>query len=118
MERPTHKIVNGVSVELTQEEADAIWNEWQANLADISAYKDDIDRRVQQLLDDTAKLYRYDNMQQVTQFATVDNEFNAEAVSLLAWNATIWELTEAHIANVTEIPTFDFIATLPSYGGN
>ena len=115
MERPTHKIVNGVSVELTQEEADAIWNEWQSNLSDVNAYKQGIDSSVQVLIDTECQKYRYDNIAQVTQFATVEGEYQQEALALLEWNARVWELTEAHIATITEIPAFDFIATLPTF---
>jgi hypothetical protein len=82
---------------------------------DLEGYKNRIDSEVQQLLDNKAKEYRYDNMQQVTQFATVENEYQDEAIALLEWNARVWELTEAHVAEVIEIPTEDFILTLPTY---
>lgn len=42
-------------------------------------------------------------------------EWVDEAIGLLEWNARVWELTEAHIATITEIPAFDFIATLPTF---
>ena len=82
---------------------------------DLEGYKNKIDTDVQELLNAKAKEFRYDDMQQVTQFATVDNEFIEEATRLLEWNATVWELTEAHVETVTEIPTEDFILTLPTF---
>lgn len=115
MERPTHKLVGDERIELTDDEADAIMAEWEANLADIVPYKQSIDTKVQQLLDAKAIEYRYDNMQQVAQFSNVDNEYQAEALDLLDWNARVWELTEAHIAEVSEIPDYDFIETLPKF---
>jgi 5-methylcytosine-specific restriction endonuclease McrBC GTP-binding regulatory subunit McrB len=110
---------------ISQEEIDACNNEfaWVKQLElseyipkqDLDGYKNKIDTDVQELLNAKAKEYRYDNMEQVTQFAAVEGEFQNEAIGLLEWNARIWELTEAHIATVTEIPTEDFILTLPTF---
>jgi hypothetical protein len=46
----------------------------------------------------------------------VEGEYQSEAIQLLDWNARVWEMTEAHVLSVTEIPTEDFIQTLPIYG--
>jgi hypothetical protein len=115
MELPTHKNVNGVDVPLTEQEKADIIAEWEANLNDINAYKQGIDNTVQALVDNKCKEYRYDNIAQVTQFAAVEGEFQSEAISLLDWNARVWELTEAHVLSVTEIPNIDFIKTLPTF---
>lgn len=116
MELPTHKNINGADVPLTEQEKSDILAEWEANLNDINAYKQRIDNAVQALVDTKCKDYRYDNIAQVTQFAAVDGEYQSEAIQLLDWNARVWELTEAHVLSVTEIPTEDFIQTLPIYG--
>ena len=115
MELPTHKNVNGIEVPLTDQEKAEIVAEWNANLNDLNAYKQGIDSKVQALIDSECIKHRYDNIAQVTQFAAVDGEFQAEAIALLDWNARLWELTEAHISSVTEIPANDFINTLPTF---
>jgi hypothetical protein len=115
MQAPTHKTVNGISIPLTEQEKAEIVAEWTANLNDINAYKQGIDNTVQALVDNKCKEYRYDNIAQVTQFAAVEGEFQSEAISLLDWNARVWELTEAHISDVTDIPANDFINTLPTF---
>lgn len=115
MEIPTHKNVNGVDVELTEQEKAEIFAEWQANINNLANYKQGIDNKVQALIDRECLKHRYDNIAQVTQFATVEGEYQQEALSLLEWNARVWELTEAHIANTTIIPNEDFILTLPIY---
>lgn len=95
-----------------EEEADFLATQ---NIFTLEQYKQGIDEKVQALVDAECKKYRYDNISQVTQFAAVEGEFQGEAISLLDWNARVWELTEAHIANTTEIPTEDFINTLPIF---
>jgi hypothetical protein len=116
MELPTHKNVNGIEVPLTEQEKAEIVAEWNANLNDLNAYKQSIDSKVQALIDSECIKHRYDNIQQVTQFAAVEGEYKNEALALLDWNARVWEMTEAHISSVTEIPQTDFILTLPNYG--
>ncbi len=97
-----------------EEEAELI--QWQADLAaDLTDYKQGIDTKVQTLIDTECQKYRYDNILQVNQFAAVENGFQSEAIALLDWNARVWELTEAHIAEVSQIPDFDFIETLPAF---
>jgi hypothetical protein len=115
MEAPTHKKVNGINVPLTDQEKADILAAWEAARNDINAYKQGIDNAVQALIDNKCKEYRYDNIAQVTQFAAVEGEFQSEAISLLDWNARLWELTEAHVLSVTEIPNIDFIKTLPTF---
>jgi hypothetical protein len=115
METPTHKNVNGIDIPLTEQEKADIIAEWNVNLNDLNAYKQNIDSKVQALVDSECQKHRYDNIAQVTQFAAVEGEFQLEAIGLLDWNARVWELTEAHIANTTEIPTGDFINTLPIF---
>ncbi len=95
-----------------EEEADFLATQ---NIITIEQYKQGIDEQVQALIDTECKKYRYDNIAQVTQFATVEGEFQFEAIALLDWNARVWELTEAHISTVTEIPAIDFITTLPIF---
>ena len=85
------------------------------NIITIEQYKKNIDEQVQALIDNECLKHRYDNIAQVTQFAAVGGEYQQEAISLLEWNARVWELTEAHIANTTTIPNEDFILTLPIY---
>ena len=115
MEIPTHKNVNGVNIPLTEQEKAEIIAEWTANLNDLNAYKQGIDSKVQALIDSECQKHRYDNIAQVNQFAAVEGEFQSEAIALLDWNARVWELTEAHISTVTEIPSEDFILTLPTF---
>jgi len=95
-----------------QEQAD--FEAWQ--VASIDDYKQGIDSKVQALIDSECIKHRYDNIAQVTQFSAVEGEFQSEAIALLDWNARVWEMTEAHISTVTEIPSEDFILTLPIYG--
>jgi len=118
MQAPTHKTVNGIDIPLTEQEKAEIVAEWTANLNDLNAYKQGIDSKVQALVDNKCKEYRYDNIAQVTQFAAVEGEFQSEAIGLLDWNARVWEMTEAHILSVTEIPNIDFIETLPIFVKN
>jgi len=115
MEAPTHKNVNGVQIPLTEQEKAEIVAEWNANLNDLNAYKQGIDSKVQALVDSECLKHRYDNIAQVTQFAAVEGEFQAEAIALLDWNARVWEMTEAHISSIAEIPQTDFINTLPTF---
>ena len=110
-----HRLVNGEKVYLTDSEIESLKAEQLAYNNDLTNYKQNIDIQVQILIDKKCQELRYDNIYQVTQFATVEGEYQLEAVKLLEWNARVWELTETHIANVTEIPNFDFIATLPEY---
>ena len=85
------------------------------NIITIEQYKKNIDEQVQVLIDSECQKHRYDNIAQVTQFAAVEGEFQSEAIVLLEWNARVWELTEAHLNIVTQIPTEDFINTLPTF---
>jgi hypothetical protein len=115
MQAPTHKTVNGIDIPLTEQEKAEIVAEWTANLNDLNAYKQGIDSKVQGLVDLECLKHRYDNIAQVTQFAAVEGEFQSEAIGLLDWNARVWEMTEAHISEVTDIPANDFIETLPTF---
>jgi hypothetical protein len=115
MQAPTHKTVNGIDIPLTEQEKAEILAEWTANLNDLNAYKQGIDSKVQALVDSECLKHRYDNIVQVTQFAAVEGEYQSEAIQLLDWNARVWEMTEAHISEVTDIPANDFINTLPTF---
>lgn len=110
-----NRIVNGIKVYLTDAEIATLQAEQLAYSNDLTLYKQNIDIKAQALIDRECVKYRYDNIYQVTQFATVEGEFQDEAIDLLNWNARIWELTELHVNTITEIPTTDFIQTLPAY---
>jgi hypothetical protein len=101
-----------VAIPFTPEEQ-AEFEAWQ--IANLQDYKQNIDSKVQALIDSECLKHRYDNIAQVNQFAAVEGEFQLEAIGLLDWNARVWEMTEAHIGNVIEIPAIDFITTLPTF---
>ncbi len=113
MERPTHKLVGNERIELTDAEADAIMAEWEANINNFDDYKLRVTTEVQTFLDNTARQYWYDNMNEVAQFAYTENVWQNEAQQLLVWNATVWQFTQAHFD--TNTITEGFVDTLPAF---
>ena len=112
-----HKLVNGIQVDLTEEEILQITSEWEfSSKFTFEQYKLQLTTQVQYLIDNTAKQLWYDSMLDVTQYSLVNNKWKQEADSLLLWNSQVWELVELHFNSITNVPQdFSFIDILPKY---
>lgn len=78
----------------------------------------EINNAIQNMLDDKAKEYRYDNIMSVRSYAGYANSFQAEAQVLAIWAADCWvkagEIEQEVIAGVRELPTIEeILAEMP-----
>ncbi len=78
----------------------------------------EINNAIQNMLDDKAKEYRYDNIMSVRSYAGYANSFQAEAQVLAIWAADCWvkagEIEQEVIAGIRELPTIEeILAEMP-----
>ena len=86
----------------------------------INKYKKDAENAIQNLIDTTARKYRYDNMNSVAKYLRESSPFYDEAVKLLDWCDACWVKAggiEQDVLNGTrELPTTEeLLNELPKY---
>lgn len=88
MDYPTHKNVNGVNIQLTPEEAEAIWNEWQKNrfperVKTIKELVNELDEKTVAKLKDTAKEWAEEQEDVFIQFLA--NSSDQDTLLVATW---------------------------------
>lgn len=78
----------------------------------------EIKKRVQKLLDDTAKTYGYDSIFSVCTYTGFTNEFQTEAITIAKWRSNVWSYCYQELDKITNNlrtePTIEeFLTELP-----
>lgn len=78
------------------------------------------EREVEQLLNNTAKTYRYDSIDTACNYASVENPFQEESKLFVAWRGNVWAYCYQILNDVKEkkraIPSLEeLMAELPKF---
>jgi len=110
-----HRLVNGKKVSITQEEYNAIHA--SENIWDKKTYFLFITKQIQEIVDNQAREFDYDDIKDVPTENFEGGTYEQEAISLLSWASNLWLLRDTYFKTVNSEQDIDnnFIENLPKF---